>query len=87
MKPAREPHAPPEPTQQLQTSPFSVVGWLLAMIAVIPLVMGGHGVMGGRGEGQVLLIAGGVLLTLGVVLILVGKAKGGKPAAPTTGSK
>jgi hypothetical protein len=50
-----------------ETSPLTVLGWLVICFALIPLLMGG------RGEGQTLLVAGCAMTAVGVILVLVGR--------------
>ena len=69
MKPSENLPAQPAPTPRSETSPLTVLGWLVVCFALIPLLMGT------RGEGQMLLAAGGVMAAVGVILVLVGRVR------------
>lgn len=69
MKPSQPSPVQPAPVPQPETSPLTVLGWLMMFFALIPLLMGG------RGEGQLLLVAGGTMAAVGVVLVVVGRTR------------
>ena len=58
----------------------AVLGWLLVVFAIIPLTMGG------RGEGHTLLVAGGVMVAAGVVLVVLGRMRRGTLPPPASGA-
>lgn len=67
----------PLPSSQPETSPLTVIGWLIVCFAIIPLLMGA------RGEGQALLFGGGGLIAVGIVLVLVGRGRYGRRDSKT----
>lgn len=80
MKPSQAPAGQPAPAPQPETSPLTVLGWLILCFALVPLLMGS------RGEGQMLLVAGGAMAAAGVILVLVGRVRTARAArvAPRT---
>ncbi len=73
MKPAQQPAVAPQPSPQpqpTQTSPVRVVGWLVAVFAVIPLTMGAR-----PGEDRVYLVVGLAMAVVGVALVLLGRSR------------
>lgn len=69
MKPSQTSPEQPVSAPRPETSPMTVLGWLVIFFALIPLLMGS------RGEGQMLLVAGGVMAAVGVFLVVVGRVR------------
>jgi len=70
MSSVKQPATTPQPSQPAQTSPLRVVGWIIAIFGLIPLTMGAR-----PGEDRMYLIVGGAMAALGVILVLLGKAR------------
>ncbi len=77
MKPSQPMPEQPVSAPQSETSPMTVLGWLVTCFALIPLLMGT------RGEGQMLLAAGGVMAAVGVILVLVGRVRTARTGGTT----
>lgn len=73
-KPSSATPATPTPTDQPEvpppnTSAFTVLGWLLLVLSVVPLLMAAHG------DGRTYLWSGFGMLLLGGVLLVAGHIK------------
>jgi|GEM_PF-5555898 len=77
MKPSQPSAGQAAPAPQPETSPLTVLGWLILCFALVPLLMGS------RGEGQMLLAGGGAMAAVGVILVLVGRVRTARTARAT----
>ncbi len=60
---------PPEEATQPTTSVFTVIGWLISILALVPLLMAAHG------DGKIYLWSGLAMIVVGGVLLVVGHVR------------